>query len=100
MRTDNYEKLITAGEGSVNPVYTGIDAMRLWGGDEQLRPSLESLNIEKPVGWPGPVTRAAAEVFERRILTDMMGRIINDHLTVDQAVTEATKRVQEIVDRQ
>ncbi len=100
MRRDNYEKLITAGEGSVNPVYTGVDAMRLWGSDEQLRPSLESLNIEKPVGWPGPVTRAAAEVFERRILTDMMGRIINDHLTVDQAITEATRRVQEIVDRQ
>jgi multiple sugar transport system substrate-binding protein len=99
MRRDNYERLIKAGEGSVNPLYTGINAMTLWGGDERLRPSLESLSIEKPVGWPGPVTRAAAEVFERRILTDMLGRIINDHLTVDQAVTEATKRVKEIVDR-
>jgi multiple sugar transport system substrate-binding protein len=100
MRKDNYERLIKAGEGSVNPLYTGIDAMSLWGGDERLRPGLQSLDIEKPVGWPGPVTRAAAEVFERRILTDMLGRIINDHLTVDQAVTEATKRVEEIATRQ
>jgi multiple sugar transport system substrate-binding protein len=99
MRKDNYERLIKAGEGSVNPLYTGVDAMNLWGGDERLRPALESLNIEKPVGWPGPVTPAAAEVFERRILTDMFGRIINDGLSVDQAVTEASQRVKEIVER-
>ena len=95
----NYERLIKSGEGSVNPLYSGIDAIKLWDNEEKLRPALETLIIEKPVGWPGPVTPKAAEVFERRILTDMFGRIINDGLTIDEAVLEATKRIKDIMKR-
>jgi multiple sugar transport system substrate-binding protein len=95
----NYERLISAGEGSVNPLYRGIDAMKLWKNDPKLLPGLQSLQIERPVGWPGPVTPAAAEIFEQRVLTDMFARIINDKWTVDAAVREADQRAKAIVQR-
>lgn len=97
MRRDNYQRLIAAGEGSVNPMYKGVDALALWQHDEKLLPALQSLEIERPVGWPGPVTAAAAEVFEQRILTDMFARIIDDNLSTDDAVTEAASKVRAIV---
>jgi multiple sugar transport system substrate-binding protein len=100
LRKDNYNALISAAEGSVNPLYTGIDAMTLWHNDPKLKPSLDSLAIEKPLGWPGPVTPVAAEVYERRIVTDIFARVINDGLSVDAAVKEADARVREVVERQ
>lgn len=95
----NYERLIKAGEGSVNPLYNRVDAMVLWGNDPKLLPGLQSLDIERPVGWPGPVTPAAAEVFEQRTLTDVFSRVLNDKVPLDTAVIEADKRVTAILER-
>lgn len=98
MRPDNYARLLRAGEGSVNPQYSGYDTLSMWT-NPQLRVALESQNFEHHVGWPGPVSAAAAEVFQRHILPDMVARVLNDGFTEDAAVREASRRVQEVVDR-
>lgn len=95
---EGYARLIRAGEGSVNPQYLGYEDLPMWE-DPRLAVALESLNFEHPVGWPGPVTAAAAEVFDRHILTDMFSRVISDDFTVDAAVMEAHRRVEEITQR-
>jgi multiple sugar transport system substrate-binding protein len=92
---ENYSALITAGEGSVDPWIHGFEDLEIWQ-DPELVPGLQSLDIMKHVGWPGPVTRAAAEVYQRRILPMMLSRVINDKLSVDAAVAEAEVEIRRI----
>jgi repressor of nif and glnA expression len=53
---------------------------------------LRSVNI----GYPGPMTPAAAEVQGQKILTDMAGRVVVGGLTPEAALKEAHARVEEI----
>lgn len=98
LRDENYTRLIEAAEGSVNPQYSGYDRLKIWS-DPRLRVALDSLQYEHPVGWPGPVTRSAAEVFDRHVLTDIYGRVLNDNLSLDEAIAEAARKVEAIVQR-
>jgi len=95
VQPENYRRLLSAAEGSVNPQFKGYEDLPVWS-DPRLAVALKSLEYEHPVGWPGPVTEAAAEVFERHVLTDILGRVITGGLTVDQAVKEAAQRVEDI----
>lgn len=93
-RPQNYTRLIEAGGGSINPSFRGLEQMPIWE-DPNLRVALESMQYEHPVGWPGPVTRAAADVFRQRVITKMFARIINDKLSIDDAIKEATAEIRE-----
>ncbi len=53
---------------------------------------LRSVNI----GYPGPMTPAAAEVQGQKILTDMAGRVVVGGLSPEAALKEAHARVEEI----
>ena len=72
-RPDNYSKLIRAGGGSVNPAFKGLDTMAIWK-DPNLKIAIESMNYEHAIGWPGPVTKSAADVFQQRVITKMFGQ--------------------------
>jgi len=95
-KRENYSKLISSGEGSVDPWIRSFENLEIWK-DPNLEPGLRSLDIMKSVGWPGPVTRSAAEVFQRRILTDILGRVINDKQSLDKAIEEAENKIKDIV---
>jgi hypothetical protein len=47
-------------------------------------------------GWPGPVTRGAAEVEAQNVMTDMVQRVLVDKLTPEKALDEATDRMKAI----
>ena len=49
-----------------------------------------------PIGHPGPLTPAAAEVQGQKILTDMAGRVVVGGLSPEAALKEAHARVEEI----
>lgn len=95
----NYQDLITQGGGSVNPWLKGNENLKIWS-DPQLRPSLESLQIEKHIGWPGPVTAAAAEVFDRRIIASIVNNVINNKMSVDDALGVAEVEIRNILEEQ
>jgi hypothetical protein len=75
LRPDNYGRLISAGRGSVNPQFSGFDTLAIWS-DARRRVGLASMQFEHSVGWPGPVTKLAAEVFDRYVLNDMVAEAL------------------------
>ncbi len=91
----NYRRLITAGRGAVNPWLRGCEDLEPFQ-DPRLQSCLHSLEIERHVGWPGPVTAAAAEVFQRRILANVLNDVVNNALTLKQALAKARADVEEI----
>jgi ABC-type glycerol-3-phosphate transport system substrate-binding protein len=95
-KPENYKKLIAAGGGSVNPAFKGLETMKLWS-DPNLQVALESMKYEHAVGWPGPVTKASADVFRQRCITKMFARIIDDHESIDAAIQETTAEIQEVI---
>ncbi len=87
-KKENYSKLITAGGGSVNPAFKGLESLPIWN-DPNLRIGLESMKYEHPVGWPGPVTKTAAYIFQLRIATKMFSNIIEQGVSIDEAIRQA-----------
>jgi len=92
---DNYRDLLTAGGGAVNPWLKGCEDLPMWK-DPQLKPCLDSLQYQKPVGWPGPVTPAASQVFDQRILAQILSDVINNHMTLDDAIDKAERNIRDI----
>lgn len=94
-RPDNYRKIIEAGDGAVNPWLENGRDLPMWK-DPQLKPGIDSLAIERAVGWPGPVTATAAEVFERRILADIVKDVAVDGMPIDSALQKAEDTIRSI----
>lgn len=92
---DNYKKLIEAGGGAVNPWLRSAANLPMWA-DPRLKAGLDSLDIERPVGWPGPVTAAAAEVFDRRILAGIISDVVQNGMSIDEAVVKAENEIRRI----
>jgi ABC-type glycerol-3-phosphate transport system substrate-binding protein len=93
-KPQNYIKLIKAGGGSVNPAFKGLDTMAIWK-DPNLKIALESMSYEHAVGWPGPVTKSAADVFRLRIITKIFAKIIDEKISIDEAIKLAKAEIQE-----
>jgi ABC-type glycerol-3-phosphate transport system substrate-binding protein len=86
------EKLFMVGEGAICPLQKSIGQTDFWKGERYID-AIESVESAKALGWPGPFTREAAEVYNRRILNTIFARVINDNLSLDDAMKEATEKV-------
>jgi ABC-type glycerol-3-phosphate transport system substrate-binding protein len=64
--------------------------------DLKLKPVIDTLPFGRVSGWPGPVTRGAAEVEAQYVMTDMVQRVLVDKLTPEKALDEATERMKAI----
>ena len=95
---DNLTNLFNIGEGAIAPLSRATGSGNLWQAG-RYKDAIESVERAKALGWPGPFTPAAAEIFNRRIINNIFARIINDHLSPDAAVTEAAAKVKEIYSR-
>ena len=92
---EGYQNFYTAGQGFQDPVFPDLAKLPVFQ-DPKLKPIIDTLPYGRVSGWPGPVTRGAAEVEAQGVMTDMVQRVLVDHLTPEQALDEATKRMQGI----
>ena len=92
-RFDEYMKVSV---GQAGPVYRARVDNPYWKSDPNFDAMLQNILKSVPLGHPGPITSAAAEVRGQKILTDMAGRVVVGGLSPEAALKEAQARVEEI----
>jgi multiple sugar transport system substrate-binding protein len=92
---EGYTNFYIAGQGFQCPTLPTFAKLSVFG-DPKLKPVIETLPFGRTSGWPGPVTRGAAEVEAQGVMTDMVQRVLVDKLTPEKALDEATGRMKAI----
>jgi multiple sugar transport system substrate-binding protein len=92
---EQISRLFALGEGAIAPVMRNIGESQLWK-EGRYSDATASVRNAKHLGWPGPFTQNAAEVFNNRILNNIFARIINDHVPADRALSEAAEQIRQI----
>jgi len=92
---EGYTNFYMAGQGFQCPTLATFAKLSVFG-DPKLKPVIETLQFGRTSGWPGPVTRGAAEVEAQGVMTDMVQRVLVDKLTPEKALAEATDRMKSI----
>jgi len=89
------QHLFAVGEGAIAPLSRSVGDTVEWR-NGRYADAIASVENARPLGWPGPFTRQAAEVYNKCILNRVFARVINDGYSVDRAVAEAAKEIQMI----
>ena len=82
--------------GQAGPVYKARAENPYWKSDPNFEGCCRTSSASVNIGYPGPMTPAAAEVQGQKILTDMAGRVVVGGLSPEAALKEAHARVEEI----
>ena len=91
-----FAEYVQASVGQAGPVYKGRVDNPYWKSDPNFDAILQNILRSVNLGYPGPMTPAAAEVQGQKILTDMAGRVVVGGLTPEAALKEAHGRIEEI----
>src|SRR6266436_5578954 len=91
-----FAEYIQVSVGQAGPVYKGRVDNPYWKSDPNFDAILQNILRSVNIGYPGPMTPAAAEVQGQKILTDMAGRVVVGGLSPEAALKEAHARVEEI----
>jgi multiple sugar transport system substrate-binding protein len=91
-----FEEYLQVSVGQAGPVYRTRVDNPYWKSDPNFDAMLQNILKSVPIGHPGPITPAAAEVRGQKILTDMAGRVVVGGLSPEAALKEAHGRVEEI----
>jgi len=92
---ERYKAIITEMSGFRVPVYQDLKSMDMWKGPT-MTPLIESAEFTYPVGWPGPVADAALQESSEKLMTAMVGRVLVDGWTADQAIAEAVQKLEQM----
>lgn len=93
--SSDFHRLFEISEGAIAPLQKIVGNSEIWASG-QYTDAIMSVESAKPLGWPGPFTRQAAEVFNRRILNNIFARILNDKLSIDEAIKEAAQEIRRV----
>lgn len=93
----NYGDLITVTGGAIGSSLKGFESLPVWNTPDT-KAMLDAIPTARLTGWPAAPSKVSADVDSARIVIDMVGRVINDKLTPEQAVTEAAGKIQQILD--
>jgi multiple sugar transport system substrate-binding protein len=91
-----FEEYMKVSIGQAGPVYRHRADHPYWKSDPNFDAILQNILRSVNIGYPGPMTPAAAEVQGQKILTDMAGRVVVGGLSPEAALKEAHRRVEEI----
>jgi multiple sugar transport system substrate-binding protein len=91
-----FSEYLQVSVGQAGPVYKGRVDNPYWKSDPNFDAILQNILRSVNIGYPGPMTPAAAEVQGQKILTDMAGRVVVGGLSPEAALKEAHARVEEV----
>jgi len=91
-----FEEYMKACSGQAGPVYKSRAEHPYWKTDPNYEGMKENILRSVWPGYPGPITPAAIEVEAQYVLADMAGRIVVGGLSIEAALREAHKRVEDI----
>jgi multiple sugar transport system substrate-binding protein len=91
-----FTEYVQVSVGQAGPVYRGRVDNPYWKSDPNFDAMVQNILRSVNLGYPGPMTPAAAEVRGQKILTDMAGRVVVGGLSPEAALKEAHARVEEV----
>ena len=91
MEKDQYLPYMAMGEGNTSPPLIEYTKHPMWE-DPILHPFIEANDVLEPIGYPGPVTREAAETHARFVIVDMFANVARG-VPVDEAITKAVNEM-------
>ncbi|WP_324718007.1 sugar ABC transporter substrate-binding protein [Carboxydochorda subterranea] len=92
---ENYMEVINTTSGAIGTSLKWFENATVWQ-DPDTRAALQAIPTAHMTGWPAPPSKRAAEVEARRLMVDMVGRVLIDKLTPEAAVKEAAAAIAEI----
>lgn len=95
MAPNVWNKYMVASGGQAIPIYEGFEGDAMWKHADRAQ-WLAQTKQDVNVGYPGPITAAAAEVQASNVLTDMVTKVIVDKWSFDQSIKWADERIKEI----
>jgi multiple sugar transport system substrate-binding protein len=98
MAPEQYGKWLESGEGNMSPLLGTYAALPMWTKDPNLKAYADVSKYVRAIGWPGPVTRAAAEVNAKFIMVDMAARVAKG-MPVQKSIDEAVAEMKKIYSR-
>ncbi len=93
---NRFSEYMKVSVGQAGPVYKGRVDNPYWKSDPNFDAILQNILKSVPLGYPGPVTPAAAEARGQHVLTDMAGRVVSGGISPEAALKEAHARLEEI----
>jgi len=92
---ERYRKTIEISKGLFFPALRKYETMPMWS-EPVIKGYKENFEYGRWIGWPGPVTPAAAEVRAEHIYSDMFARIIIHRISPRKALNEAVTKIKAI----
>jgi multiple sugar transport system substrate-binding protein len=98
MEPEWYRKWIAASAPLALPVYEALAEDPLWT-EPHHKAFMDSLETFEYLGYRGPYTPAAGEIYNLRLINSMFEDIIVNKVSVEEAIASFEKKVKEIVAR-
>ncbi len=90
-----YEAVMQEMSGFRAPVYKDNANMAMWK-DPAYKNIMDIAPYTYPPGYPGPITNASLQTAGQFVLAKMVGRVLVDKWTADQAIAEAVQKIKQI----
>lgn len=95
MAPNVWSKYMSASGGQAVPIYDSFEGNAMWKEPDAAQ-WLAQTKQDVNVGYPGPITAAAAEVQASNVLTDMVTKVIVDKWSLEQSIKWGDERIKEI----
>lgn len=97
---DNMVPWLKTGLATIMPTVRAYGEVHpMWREDPNLFAFVQSLGILRHIGWPGPVTSQAQEVFADWVVVDIIGKVAVLGIPVEKAVRDAVVEMEKIYAR-
>ncbi len=98
MKPENYEMWLSGYGGYYAPAYYGTMNKPYWS-DPIRKLFMENAKYGHGIGWPGPMTVPAREVYSNMLITEMVQMVVVQGKKPEEAVSAIAKRIEEIYAR-
>ncbi len=98
MQLDSYQKVIVAAGSNFLPIYKDLASMDLFK-DPNTHVIIDSLKDTVALGYPGPTTEAALDVWKQHTMTQMVDAVIIGHKSFDEAIKMVVPMIQKSYDQ-
>jgi multiple sugar transport system substrate-binding protein len=91
-----YQAELNEMQGFRIPAYAGLGDLKMWQ-DPLMKPLQANIPYTFLPGYPGPVTDVALQAYNQKTLALMVGHMLADNWSADQAIADAVAKLQKIV---
>lgn len=94
--TANYEKWFLSQKGFATPCTANWEKHKLWDEDPVMAPYKVAARLGQAIGFAGPPSAKAAEVWTKYIVTDMYAQAVQGKMSAEDAVKWAENELKKI----